>query len=102
MKKHNNQTKWWIVITTITTILLVVGEVISDHLISQAAVSPVSWGSFAGFISFMSVVCFCISIFGAVKVKGWLKILPILYALISVVIFGLAFFAASFSGYGSY
>lgn len=102
MKKVSNQTKNWIIITTALTILLVIGEFISDNLISHSSVSPSSSGSFAGFIALMSVVCFSACIASIVKIKGKLKILPIFYIFVSVVIFGLAFFAASFSGYGSY
>lgn len=102
MRKDRNQTKKWLFITTALTVLLVIGEFISDFYISHPSVSIFPNGSFAGFISLMSVVCFCVCIAGIVKVKGWQKILPIIYSLVSVVIFGLAFFAALFSGYGTY
>lgn len=102
MKKDRNQTKYWVIVTTAFTLLLIIGEFISDYFISHPSVSLFSSGSFAGFLSLASVVCFCVCIAGIIKIKGKLKILPIFYSLVSIVIFGLAFFAASFSGYGSY
>ncbi len=99
--KNANQFNPWLIASIGTATLSVILEIISDNLISSGSVSSDIYGFFAGFVSLVAVVSFVVAVVAMFKTKSWYKIVPIVNALISLVIFGLAFFAYGFSGYGS-
>jgi len=99
--KNRNTSNTWLYVSVAAVIVLVVLEVISDKLIGSATVSTETYAPFAGMVSLGAVFAIVISAIAVFKTKSWLRLLPIIGMLVSLVIFGLAFFAYGFSGYGS-
>jgi hypothetical protein len=99
--KKNSQSNSWVYVAGVGVVLLVIAEGVSSRLINDSSVPSSVDGPFAGLVSLGAVATFIICSVALFKAKKWLKVVPIIGILVSLIIFGLAFFAYSFSGYGS-
>ncbi len=100
MKKINQLNSWFLASVSAVSLSIIL-EVVSEVIFGGGSTDLSIAGFFAGFVSLVAVVSFVVAVVAMFKTKSWYKIVPIVNALISLIIFGLAFFAYGFSGYGS-
>lgn len=99
--KKRTITNTWAYAACFALALLLVTSIIYGGTISDSYASSDVRKSAAGAISFVAFFSLIISIIAIFKTKTWVRLVPILGVIISLVMLSLALFAYSFSGYGS-
>lgn len=98
MKKVKNL---WLYIISISLTALIIAEVYSDHLISSSSSTNQQMKISAAGVAIGAILTTFLSAIGVVKTKKVTRFFAIFSCLVSVVIFGFAFFAYGFIGYGT-
>lgn len=91
----------WVYIIAVSLAALIVAELYSDHLISGSSSTNEEMKFSAAGVAIGAALTIVISATGAIKTKKYSRVFAIFSCLVSVIIFGFAFFAYSFTGYGS-
>lgn len=93
----------WTYVTSISLVLLIIAELYSNSIIGNSySYTNELKKSVAGFVTMFAIFTFIVSVVTTFKTKRSNRVFAILSSLLSLIIFGLAFFAYSFIGYGSY
>ncbi len=98
----SKQKNIWTCTTIISLVLLVIAEVYSDRMIGSSASTDGQVRLVTGWLIVGAVATFAISLTAVFKTKRFSRIFAIFSCMVSFVVFGLAFFAYAFTGYGSY
>lgn len=100
-KQDTKNQKMWLAISGIATIAAITSYLIASAHTSSSTVSNNVSGMYAGWATLGSLVALLLCLIGCFKVRKWSKAVPIVCAILCLMVVCLAYFAYSFSDYGS-